>query len=245
MSETPEEMDVLAGEYVLGVLEEPEARTVRRLAAEDVRLARAIEAWERHFAPLADAVPPVSPPPALWDRIADSIAESPAPLAELGPAGSPTADVVALAPRRRKVWPWQAATGAALALAAGFAALAFLPQARRTGAAPVEVAALLPAGDLKGAFLAEAHADGSLVLVTLSAVNAPQGHDLELWQLPPGGTKPVSLGVLPASGHRLSLPAPAAAGTQLMVSLENQGGSATGAPTGPVVFEGTLMPRSL
>ncbi|MGH7153988.1 MAG: anti-sigma factor domain-containing protein, partial [Acetobacteraceae bacterium] len=69
------------------------------------------------------------------------------------------------------------------------------------------------------------------------------GKDLELWALPPGATRPISLGVVPAAtrGLVVSHPAvPLTLRTQLMVSLEPKGGSPTGQPTGPVLFAGTL-----
>jgi len=66
------------------------------------------------------------------------------------------------------------------------------------------------------------------------------GKDLELWALPAGATRPVSLGVLPPIGRKLPVRELLAAQTQLMISLEPQGGSRTGAPTGPVLWGGRL-----
>jgi anti-sigma-K factor RskA len=68
--------------------------------------------------------------------------------------------------------------------------------------------------------------------------------DLELWAIAPGG-RPVSLGLLPAAGKgRIPLSkaqqALLAAPLTLAVSLEPQGGSPTGQPTGPVLYQGQL-----
>ncbi len=104
------------------------------------------------------------------------------------------------------------------------------------------LAALTPANTPTPGFLAEAQPDGRLVLSALTPVPVPPGRDLELWILPKGGTQPASLGVLPAAGRQIVLPAAPAPGTQLMVSLEPQGGSTTGAPTGPVLYAGTIAP---
>ncbi len=57
---------------------------------------------------------------------------------------------------------------------------------------------------------------------------------------PPGAKAPMSLGVLPASGRQVALPGTPPAGTALSVTLEPTGGSPTGAPTGRVVYAGTL-----
>jgi anti-sigma-K factor RskA len=159
----------------------------------------------------------------------------------------PTAAVVPLAPRRR-VWPWQVATVASLALAAGLAAITLLPSVARRlhpGAPPPRFAALMPADSDATGFLAEARADGSVVVSALAPVAVPPGHDLELWILRPGESAPAPLGVLPPGGRRVTLGAMPPDGTRLMVSLEPPGGSPTGAPTGPVLYAGALKGRSL
>ena len=144
------------------------------------------------------------------------------------------------APPRRRVWPWQLATAASLALAAGVAALALLPRP----VPPVETVALLPPGAAAPGFLVTARPDGSVVLTAAAPTTVPEGRDLELWVLPKGANAPASLGVLPAVGRQMLLPAPPAPGTQLMVSLEPKGGSPTGKPTGPVLYAGTFGPSS-
>jgi anti-sigma-K factor RskA len=88
-------------------------------------------------------------------------------------------------------------------------------------------------------FLAETQPDGSILVRPLSHVAVESGKDLELWALPAGATRPVSLGVLPAIGKHVPGEL-AKASTQLLVSLEPQGGSPTGLPTGPVLYAGTL-----
>jgi anti-sigma-K factor RskA len=46
-----EDRDLLAGEYVLGVLEGEEAATARRLLEQDKEFAAAVAAWEKRLAP--------------------------------------------------------------------------------------------------------------------------------------------------------------------------------------------------
>ncbi len=251
------ELDVLAGEYVLGVLSAEEMHVVRRQARGDKVLADAIRRWEADLLPLAAALPPVAPPEALWQRIAAATAPLPldaanddAMAADLAatrpprravprPATATATATAASAPRR--VWPWQMATAAALALAAGFAAVAFLPQSG-PGAAQSggRIAMIGPVGAPPPAFLANANTGGRVVLTALSPASVPAGHDLELWVLAPGAQKVASLGVLPAGGRSVALPSMPATGTQLLVSLEPTGGSPTGQPTGPVLYAGTL-----
>ena len=70
------------------------------------------------------------------------------------------------------------------------------------------------------------------------------GRSLELWAIPVEG-KPVSLGLIPRDGdgrivlsqsqqQLIRIP------VVLAVSLEPQGGSPTGQPTGPVLYQGPL-----
>jgi anti-sigma-K factor RskA len=234
MSDAPEDYDLLAGVYVLGVLDAAESQTVEALAAREETVAAFIEEWQNRLAPLALVVPPVPPPDSLWPRIAASVGGFTEPEA---PPASVGAEVVRF-PRRTWDSPrvWRAATAAALALAAVFAGIAFL---QRPAQAPQFVAALAPASAPAPAFLAETQPDGSILVRPLGPVAVENGKDLELWALPQGATRPVSLGVLPAIGRHV--PGDLAhASTQLMISLEPQGGSPTGQPTGPVLYAGTL-----
>jgi anti-sigma-K factor RskA len=231
MSDAPDDPDLLAGEYVLGVLDASEAASVEAQAARDDALALAIEAWQNRLAPLAALAAPVPPPAALWARIAAGIGGFAEP--EAG------AEVVAL-PRRPGAWNslgvWRAATAVALALAAVFAGIAFL---QRPAPPSQLAAALAPANAPAPVFLAETQPDGSILVRPLAHVAVESGKDLELWALPQGATRPVSLGVLPAIGRHVPGNL-AKASTQLLVTVEPQGGSPSGLPTGPLVYAGTL-----
>jgi anti-sigma-K factor RskA len=246
VSDAPEDYDLLAAEYVLGVLDATESAAVEALAASDESVVVSIEQWQNRLAPLALVVSPVAPPEALWPRIAASIGGFAEPAAAPAPAAAPgtapgtapeTAEVISF-PRRAWNSPgvWRAATVAALALAAAFAGIAFLQRP----APPAQfAAALAPASAPAPVFLAETQPDGSILVRPLTRVAVDSGKDLELWALPQGATRPVSLGVLPAIGKHVPGDL-ARANTQLLVSLEPQGGSPTGQPTGPVLYAGTL-----
>jgi anti-sigma-K factor RskA len=246
-----EDMQVLAGEYVLGVLDAAEMRAVRQREARDPALAEAIQAWERRLAPLADTVPPEPPPPALWNRLEAAVAALPLedepPLRTTVPAPVLRAPAERLVPgmqpgarggqrRGRRVWPWQLATGASLALAAGIAAFAWV---NRPQPGPVEVAELLPSNAGYPGFVARTEPNGRVMLIAPAAA-APTGRDYELWILPKGEAAPRSLGVLPAGGRQIELANRPTPGTQIMVSVEQPGGSPTGKPSDEVVFAGTL-----
>jgi anti-sigma-K factor RskA len=232
MSDAPEDYDLLAAEYVIGVLDTAESAAVEALAAREESVVVSIEEWQRRLAPLALVAVPVTPPDTLWPRIAASIGG----FAETAPP-RPSAEIV---PFPRRAWNspgvWRAMTAAALALAAVFAGIAFL---QRPAPAPQFAAALAPASAPAPVFLAETQPDGTILVRPLTQVAVANGRDLELWALPQGATRPVSLGVLPATGRHVPGDL-ARASTQLLVSLEPQGGSPTGQPTGPVLYAGTL-----
>ncbi|MFB3303051.1 anti-sigma factor domain-containing protein [Pseudomonas sp. AMR01] len=81
--------------------------------------------------------------------------------------------------------------------------------------------------------------------LTLAALEPTRA--LELWAIPAGG-KPISLGLVPASGKghiQLSKAQQAllTAPLTLAITLEPTGGSPTGQPTGPVLYQGALATR--
>ena len=90
-------------------------------------------------------------------------------------------------------------------------------------------------------WMAETMPDGMIKLTAMTPVAHPSDRDLELWALPKGATKPISMGVMPdkpvmmVAGHDMPMK-----GLQLLISLEPRGGSPTGQPTGPVLYGGTL-----
>jgi anti-sigma-K factor RskA len=214
-TDIPDDDVVLAGEYVLGVLEEPARQVLAARAAREPVLATEIALWERQLAPLALMVPEVQPPAELWRRLQRAIGAT---------------------PERAAVRRWQAATAGALALAAGLAAFALLPRAPL----PYAVASLAPLTATGPSFVAQIRKDGSIDLRPVAPISVPSDRDLELWALPQGATKPVPLGVLPASGMRVGASRVTLPGGKLLVSLEPKGGSPTGLPTGPVLYGGVI-----
>lgn len=224
--EMPDDLAVLAGEYVLGALAPAEMRAVALRAARETVLSDAIVWWENRLHPLSALVSPVAPPDDLWDRIAASSG---------GTAERPRPRLVSSNSRF-----WQATTAAALALAAAVAGFAVLRPAPVF--APRFVAALAPLDSPGASFVAETSPDGSIRVRALLQVAVASGKDLQLWALPDGAAAPVSLGVLPAVGRVVAARELPRAKTKLLVSLEPAGGSPTGQPTGPVLFGGVLTP---
>jgi anti-sigma-K factor RskA len=90
----------------------------------------------------------------------------------------------------------------------------------------------------------ELRADADLRRIRAVALGGAQpqaGKSFELWALPDNGGAPVSLGLMPNSGEltRTLTEAQRSAllgASKVAVSLEPEGGSKTGLPTGPVLF---------
>ena len=80
---------------------------------------------------------------------------------------------------------------------------------------------------------------GQLSITRVKGDVPDAAHSHELWIIV-GTNAPVSLGVIPANGETISLPA-AAVGAILAVTLEQPGGSTTGKPQGPIVAAGPLL----
>lgn len=237
MSDEPDDRDLSAGAYVIGLMEPDEAHALEQQAEQDPALAASIDNWRNRLAPMAAAVRPVPPPPTLWRRIETTLGLAAPPVMVATVAAASAATPVPSATRlRRRLRFWRSATAAGLALAAAFAGLAYVE--RQTP--PQFTASLGPVDAPKPAFLAQFEPDGSLLVRPLASIPVQSGKDSELWALAAGDKAPKSLGVLPAIGRRMRVPGFHPAGTQLLISLEPAGGSPTGAPTGPVLYGGTL-----
>src|SRR5258708_5433665 len=76
--------NLVAAEYVLGVLGAGQRREVERRLPRDQGLAREVAIWEERLGGLADAVQPVAPPAATWSSIETALAPSAAPAPEQG-----------------------------------------------------------------------------------------------------------------------------------------------------------------
>ena len=231
---------MLAAEYVLGTLRGPARRRFERLARTDAALRAEQYFWETRLGRLARAVKPVTPAPTVWLSLLQRI--------EAGntvPLRRPKADQPKPVPMWR-IW-------AGMAAAAAVVVVVMLSQQRfsppgapattaQAPAAPVYVAQLRVPDSTMQWTMSLSPAHGQMTVV--AGGNYPQigQHSMELWWISPQG--PVAIGLLPTQGQA-SLPLPkellAQGGITLAVSLEPQGGSPTGKPTGPVLISGPAV----
>lgn len=225
--------DIVAAEYVLGVLPADERRQVTARIDAEQAFARLVDRWEVYFAPLAAAYAAVDVPAsvkaAIDRRLFAGGGVSTAPSSAPGLASS--------------LAFWRTLAVAALAALALYIALPFLGQPP-TEAPQERLAASLAADGSDVRYLAVYDERSNDIGLSRVAGQPAQGRDFELWVIE-GQQAPVSLGVIPDTpSARLpvseELRAKMVSGAVFAISDEPDGGSTTGAPTGAVVAAGDL-----
>ena len=220
-----EDQMVLAGDYVLGLLEGETLAAFEADLARDADLRAAVDRLQRHLQALDDTARPETASAGMWASIEG----------QLGAQDN----VVALPQRRRTVSTGWMAMAASLVLALGVGYLAGSFGAARPQ--PVMVAVLLNESDAAPGAIVEAFADDSVRLVPLEAFAIGADQVLQVWTLPDAATGPVSLGTFTdPSTISLSgpdLPAPHD-GQLYEITVEPSPGSPTGRPTGPILVKG-------
>jgi len=225
-----DDLDALAGEYVLGTLPDDERRAAEARYAADPGFRRSVSAWEMRLQPLADAAGEVPVAASLRDRVLGSIAAADAP-----PAVDAGTNVVTL---RRAVRRWQvtsALVGAAAAVLAVVVAVDRLQPTPQT-----EFVAVLTAGGESPAFVATVDTAAGTISVRRVAEAAPPDKSYELWSIAPNEA-PKSLGLVEQVSFSQPLSVTPAGDVTLAITLEPKGGSPTGAPTSAPIFSGTLV----
>lgn len=255
----PPSADLLAGEYVLGVLDAEQRREAQARIASDSGFARLVADWEQRLAPLLAEFGDADVPPHLWPRIRT----------QLGWPAVGTTDATKAKPG---LWQsagfWRAATG--LAAAAALAAVAIGPLGllrddADVGPGPIAVdpgptppqppvedpdapkpVTTLARDDGSPGWLASVdRKDGTVLMVPVPAAADAEGRVPELWLIPPGES-PKSLGVVSIDrSHTVKVPDTLrdalAKGALLAITLEPGGGAPQGIPTGPIVAKGDIV----
>ncbi len=213
--------DMQAAEYALGVLDGAERLAAQSRVAGEPAFAAMVALWEERLSPWSAEIADVAPSPAVWDRIASAL---PAPRASLW----------------QSLAFWRGLSLATGALAA--ACIAGLIYVGNTPQQPPLIAAIDGGGHHH--FVATLDKSSGSMAVVPASYTADATRVPELWLIPADG-KPRPLGLLHAdSATTFTIPremlAHAVSNAVLAVSLEPQGGSPTGQPTGPVIASGKL-----
>jgi anti-sigma-K factor RskA len=224
--EDREELNALAGEYVLGVLEPTEKREVEAALASNASLRSAVTFWEEQLQPLSALAAPAEPPADLWTRIETRLGQA--------PQASPT-----------RWWdrpaPWRWATSGLAAVAAAL----LLYIAIGSGPAGPTYMAMLhsPQQQDQMSFVAMIGRD-NLTIHTMAAGAPPAGRVYEVWAIAPGSSAPQAIGMIPQSGilRVSSMPMAVKPGMTLAISIEPPAGSPDPhKPSGPVMFMGEVQ----
>lgn len=241
-------LELLAASYALGTLRGGARRRFETLAREQAPVRAAALVWQGRLSSLTEIEAGVKPDAAVWSRILNQIEIDKTEQAL--ERQRRTARPLATAPRgwlrSLALWRGAAAAGALATVVAAVVGLNLNDQLRNAPA--VRYVAVLSDDAAKASMLVTF--DPVRQQLTLQRVGAYQeGGDksLQLWALPPGGA-PQSLGVLDhAPALRLAASEAAVrAVPALAISLEPAGGAPRGSgPTGPVLFKGALIEKTL
>ena len=231
-----DDIDGLAAEYVLGSLDAGERKEVAARRRTDAALDRAIKAWEKRLGPLSEGVPDLEPPPYVFQRVTDRLS------AGRGLSNRPTRV-------RRALVAGTCALAACLALIVIWSrelpaiSPTLMAQLQRSGAATV----LDEGPNVWTPFRFEVLFDfraSTMIISPVAAAASPSPH-YQLWLLPRDSGPPISLGMiaLPLTTTlpwQATYPPDNLAEATLAVSLEPEGGSTIGVPSGPLAFVGKL-----
>ncbi|MEQ1513420.1 MAG: anti-sigma factor [Lysobacteraceae bacterium] len=254
----PPSADLLAGEYVLGVLDAEQRREAQIRIERDPGFARLVADWEHRLSPLVDTGGIADVPAHLWPRIRNRLGWS--------AVDTPRETV------RPSLWQstgfWRAATG--LAAAAALAAIVIGPlglfrgdDLSGPGPGPIAVEPTPPTPPVEDPSAPKpvttlAHDDGSpgwlasvdqkkgtVLMVPVPAPADAKGRVPELWLIPPGGTAK-SLGIVSIDrSHTVKVPDglrdALAKGALLAITLEPVGGAPQGVATGPIIAKGNIV----
>ncbi len=226
--------DKLAAEYVLGTMSARARRRFEFHLRGNPQLRRAVTQWEARLSPLTEALPAIEPPARVWQAIKARL--------KIGKSVRPG------------FWEnlpfWRVSSFASGLLALALVVFVAVPRPE----APVEAGRMVVVmNDLatkKPAMTAswEPGQSGGRLLRIRTISHAEMGPNTawELWMLPGGDQKPVSLGLITTHETQVvKIPAALAArldaANGLAMSVEPAGGSPTGLPTGPVLYAGECI----
>ena len=255
----PQERSASAGEYVLGTLPAAESAAFERALAGDAALHAEVYRWQDRLLALADRVAAVEPARELWSRIEARLGVASAAAAVTSAATPITVPTVPRAANDanngsdangQRLRHWRVVSGMAMAASVLLASLLVLrapTPALPISSAPAErYLALLEAPDKSSTgWVVEVTAGDKVRLVPVGPSDAvPPGKSLQFWTKAEGAAGPTSLGLV-RPGQVTELPAtrlPAVGVRTLFeLTLEPEGGSTLGRPTGPILFVGRTV----
>ncbi|MGM4979760.1 MULTISPECIES: anti-sigma factor [Rhizobium] len=220
--------EVLAGEYVLGVLSLEDRQKVERRMRSDRQFAAIVSRWEQNLSEFNEEYEMVTPAKSVFPKIERRIFGDAALGAHLW----------------NSLLVWRVVALGSLFLAAGVVVFTITNNGISRSVPGKQLTASLAGQNSAINLLADYDASSGRLKVTPVAAGKPEEKSLELWLI--RGSDPAeALGVLPQTGEgEIVLPqelhGKLTEGAIIAVSIEPFGGSPTGKPTGDVVASGTI-----
>lgn len=232
MKKTPERIEKLAAEYVLGSLQGLARARFERWMMESYRVRQEVWFWEAHLGGLNQAVDAAQPSMHNWERISQRL--WPTSVAKIQSMSQS---------RSARFWHPLSLLATAASLVLAVALTYNLADQRSPESA---LMAIVSSADQTQWIFNTGDRPGQLLTRAVAASPAGPDKDYELWVLPRAGD-PVSLGTIQADGERIVIDLTDEQREQLLesrqlaISLEPKGGSPIGAPTGPVLHVTELL----
>ncbi|MBB6486519.1 anti-sigma factor domain-containing protein [Rhizobium lusitanum] len=221
--------EVLAGEYVLGVLSLEDRQKVERRMRSDRQFAAIVSRWEQNLSEFNEEYESATPAKAVFPKIEKRIFGEAALGAHLW----------------KSLVLWRSVAFGSLFLAAGVLVFAITNEAGPRPVQGKQLTASLSGQNSSVNLLANYDVANGRLKVTPVAAGKPDEKSLELWLI--RGSDPAeALGILPQTGEgEISLPpelhSKLTEGAIIAISVEPFGGSPTGKPTGNVIASGTIQ----
>ncbi|MET3442523.1 anti-sigma-K factor RskA [Variovorax paradoxus] len=243
----PELLELLAASHALGTLRGGARRRFETLAREQAPVRAAALVWQSRLASMTELQSPVAPDAAVWTRIRNMIDAEQSQHAIERQRGDANAAARPQGGWLRSLALWRGAAAAG-ALATVMAIVVGLNLRDQLQNAPVIQYVAVLSDDKAAASMLVTFDPKKRLLVLQRVGSYSEGADrsLQLWALPPGGA-PRSLGVLDnAPALRLTASESDVRVPALAISLEPKGGvPSERGPTGPVLFKGALIEKTI
>ena len=242
---TKQDLDLLASEYALGILDAGKRAEAERLRAKDAAFARMVSEWEQRLAPLSEAIPPLDPPASAWRKIEAAL---PAPAVAASQPLPALANQLAELKRSIAAWRFATMATAAAALALALVWMGGLDAPFRQVAPEERYVAMLQSNAGEIGFVITMNMKDKVFAIRPVAAKTPPAKSYELWaMMKDSGKAPMTLGLV-GTGAYAMMDAPAEIdhemlekGVKLAISLEPEGGAPAGKSMGPIMFAGLLM----
>jgi anti-sigma-K factor RskA len=237
-NDTPETDSEWVGQYVLGTLNDEERVAFEARLAQSDELQKAVNQWQEHFLSITDRLVPLTAPQTLSARIERSVDALESATQTKAPASTK------LGLFWQNLALWRGLSTACFVVAVFFAVQ--LQTVQPTMSDPTYIAVLVAPENKTPGWVIQTSQARQMQLVPLAAIEIPAGKALQFWTKAEGWDAPVSLGLV-KKGETLNIALdklPPLTDNQLFeLTLEQEGGSPTGKPTGPIqsIGRGTIM----